>query len=50
MADSWGDGWSFGSSLDVSVAGVSIANATIDASAGQSTFATGSASCLFWLY
>ena len=45
MADSFGDGWSFGSSLDVSVAGVSIASATISASAGQSTFETGSATC-----
>ena len=31
-ADSFGDGWSFGSSLDVSVGGVSIANASIGGS------------------
>ena len=37
--------WSFGSSLDVSVGGVSIANGTISGPSGQVTFATGSASC-----
>ena len=45
MADSYGDSWSFGSSLDVSVGGVSIANGTISGPSGQVTFATGSASC-----
>ena len=46
MADSYGDGWSFGSSLDVSVAGVSIANGTISGPSGQVTFTTGSAICI----
>ena len=50
MTDSYGDGWSFGSSIDVSVGGVSIANGTVtgpfgSATSGQLTFATGAASC-----
>ena len=46
MTDSYGDGWSFGSSIDVSAGGVSIANGTVtgpfgSATSGQLTFATG---------
>ena len=54
MTDSYGDGWSFGSGLDVTVGGVSIANGTITGpfgcSSGQLTFATVLVLCCIRMY